>query len=75
MGQAPRHSCKEVEKVLKTLRKAGWTVVYPSGHWGRVECPDGCRVGVSGTPRDCTNTARTTLRTARKCPHGHAPRG
>lgn len=27
--------CKETEAVLKRLEGAGWTIVYPSGHWGR----------------------------------------
>ena len=73
MPKRPRHSCKEVEAVLKRLVKAGWQVVHPSGHWGRAECGDGCTVAVPGTPRDCTFAARHVIRAARKCPHGHAP--
>jgi hypothetical protein len=67
----PRHKCKETEIVLKRLEKAGWTIVYPSGHWGRAECSEGCRIGVHGTPRDCTTQAKTIFREARRCPHGH----
>jgi len=74
MGRRPRHGCKEVEAVLKALIRAGWSVAYPSGHWGRVACPDGCSIGVPGTPRDCMNTGRQVQRAARKCPHDHAPR-
>ena len=69
----PRHKCKEVEAVLKALELLGWTVVYPSGHWGRARCPEGCSIIVPGTPRDCTNAARTVRRTARHCDHGYAP--
>lgn len=67
----PRHKCKETESVLRRLEKVGWTVVYPSGHWGRAECGDGCQVGVYGTPKDCTTQAKTVSREARRCPHGH----
>ncbi len=67
----PRHKCKEVETILKRLEAAGWTIVYPSGHWGRADCGDGCHVGISGTPRDCVNLSRRVERTARRCPHGH----
>jgi len=66
----PRHSCKEVEAVLKRLERSGWTIVYPSGHWGRAVCGGGCRIGVSGTPRDCGNLARLVNRAAHKCQHG-----
>lgn len=67
----PRHKCKETERVLKRLKAAGWTVVYPSGHWGRVECGDGCRIAVHGTPKDCTTQSQIVAREARRCQHGH----
>lgn len=73
MGVRPRHSCKEVEKVLKRLSKAGWRIVYPSGHWGRAECGDGCMVALPGTPRDCGNASKNVARAANRCPHGNAP--
>lgn len=69
MARRPRHTCKEVEAVLRRLEKAGWTIVYPSGHWGRAECGEGCMIGISGTPRDCTWCAKVIERTARRCPH------
>jgi hypothetical protein len=72
MTKRPRHRCKEVERVLRDLARAGWTIVYPSGHWGRCECGDGCTIAVSGTPRDCGNAAKHVGRAARRCPHGHA---
>ena len=72
MGRRPRHRCKDVEVDLKRLTKAGWTIVYPSGHWGRVQCGDGCFVAVPGTPRDCGNAAKRVARTAQRCPHGHS---
>jgi hypothetical protein len=66
----PRHKCKETELDLKRLETAGWMVIYPSGHWGRVACGRGCRIGIYGTPRDCTAQARIVERVARRCPHG-----
>lgn len=73
MASRPRHNCNDVEKVLKRLEKMGWVIVYPSGHWGRAECPDGCRFAVGGTPKSCGNLAKRVQRTAQKCPHGHRP--
>lgn len=73
LGKRPRHQCKEVEKVLDALERAGWTIVYPSGHWGRAECVGGCTIGVPGTPKDCGNAAKRVGRKARQCPHAHAP--
>lgn len=71
MGKRPEHNCKDVEKVLRALKKLGWTIVYPSGHWGRIECPAGCQLAVGGTPRDCGNLAKRVRRYAQKCPYGH----
>lgn len=71
MSSRPRHSCSDVEKVLRRMERASWTIVYPSGHWGRAECGDGCWIAISGTPRDCGNLAKRVLRTGQKCPHGH----
>ena len=71
MTSRPRHKCSDVEKVLKQLEKLGWIIVYPSGHWGRIECPDGCFLAVGGTPKNCGNLAKRVRRTAQKCPHGH----
>lgn len=56
--------------MLKRLEKAQWSIEYPSGHWGRADCELGCRIGISGTPRDCTYLARRIEREARRCPHG-----
>lgn len=66
----PRHKCKETERVLHRLEIVEWTVVYPSGHWGRAECGGGCRIGIFGTPDDCTVQARIIERQARRCAHG-----
>lgn len=73
MGKRPRHQCKEVQKVLEALERAGWVIIYPSGHWATARCPGGCWIAVPGTPRDCTNTSRRVERKSRHCPHGHRP--
>lgn len=67
----PRHKCKETEAVLGRIQAVGWSVVYPSGHWGRAECGGGCRIGIHGTPKDCTDQSRIIARRAKRCPHGH----
>lgn len=71
MSSRPRHKCSDVEKVLRRMERASWTVVYPSGHWGRVECGDGCRRPVAGTPRDCGDLAKQLRRLGQGCRHGH----
>lgn len=71
VGKRPRHKCKDVEKVLIALEDGSWVIAYPSGHWGRAECSDGCMIAIPGTPRDCGNAARMVARKARQCPHGH----
>lgn len=67
----PRHKCQQTEKVLRRLERAGWTIDYPSGHWGRAKCGDGCSISVYGTPPECTTQAKIVERTAKKCLHGH----
>lgn len=69
----PRHTRKQVEQVIRKLEGVGWTIIYPSGHWGRAKCGDGCLIVIPGTPKNSDNAAKQVLRKAQKCPHGHRP--
>ena len=73
-GMVPplEHPKKEVRKVLKQARAAGWSVVRSkgrSGHsWGAVVCPSGtCRVRLPGTPRVPQDLADKVKRSIAKC--------
>jgi hypothetical protein len=69
LSRIPRHpTCTEVEKVLAEMRELGW-LSRPGGHWEVAFCPEGCcHVSVSGTPKNCGNTARRLRREYRRCP-------
>ena len=76
MGERPRNNDNDVEKQLRRAEKSGgWTVEYPSGHWGRLVCHGDatghCSMPVSGTPKG-SGTFKTVRSKLRKCRHGHS---
>jgi hypothetical protein len=81
----PRHKSKEIETQLRRVEwTAGWSVQYPSGHWGRIVCegdpelrestPLGwrCSMTVPGTTAAPGNTVGKIHRKLRRCVHGYA---
>ena len=68
-----KHTEKEVEAALLFAERQGWRIKYPAAHWGVLLCPeatrDGCKISVSGTPRNAGHEARR-ITMVRRCPHG-----
>ncbi len=66
-----RHQKPDVEKAIQYAEGLGWTRdVRHSGHlWGYVHCGSGCRVRLSGTPKNEGNEAKRIRRAADRCPH------
>lgn len=70
-AQIPKHSKKDIEKVLKDMRAAAWTAEDPFGHGFRVMCPFGCcKRAVASTPRNPTNAAKRLRQGFNKCSGG-----
>lgn len=67
------HPDGEVERLLRVAEKAGWRVLEPKGHWGRIYCPHaergGCRIAIFDTTH---NQVRILKRELSRCPHGYA---
>ena len=66
-----QHPKKEVEKGLKDMEAAGWTVrPTAAGHrWGKAECGSGCSVSIWSTPKNPQNHANQLRRAVSRCPH------
>jgi hypothetical protein len=67
------HQDKEIRKVLKEIVKASpgrpSFQLVKGGHWGMLECSNGCcQIGVWGTPKNAVNHARDLRREVAKCP-------
>jgi len=65
------HTDKNVRKVLKEARLAGWQLVeYPKGYtFGHLACGLGCKVTLLRTPKG-DGQARILRERLAKCPHG-----
>lgn len=66
-----RHSKKDIEKALKAVEAAGWTVTpTASGHrWGVAACGRGCTISIWSTPRSPQNHAKRLTRAVANCEH------
>lgn len=66
----PRHSKKEIEKVLQEAEDKGFTIRYPWGHWGGLICPGDCNIiAIWSTPKNTGNHAKQLRRAINRCPH------
>lgn len=65
----PRHTKKDIEDVLKLMRKAGWTATVPFGHGFRVTCPHSCecKEPVYSTPTSPSRDAKHLKRALARC--------
>lgn len=65
----PEHPKQWWRETLAYARERGWSLEYPSGHWGRIRCPGECVALIFSTGRSGESAAITTRRKIERCRH------
>lgn len=67
-----RHPNKDIRKAIKEAQNEGWTLERSSGgghRWGTLRCGFGCKIGIWGTPRQPTTSAKRIGEAVQRCSH------